>query len=503
MEKEVVISTRGLRAKILTQLPDSLVERINSARDAIWYDIEDLNRYYQFIRFPYIWVGKVQQVSELLAKAGYTVKVVSAKRSPGVFDFEYTGKPRAGQIECVDALVKHRRGFVKASTGSGKTHIIVAVTARLKKPTLVVVYNTAPFQQLVDTATEFSNIKFGIWSEGVKQQGDVIFANIQTLASIMAKKKSWRKDWITNECKVLIFDECHHSVSDGSLNLLLNMPDVEEVFGFTATPYRTDSRQPIFDAIFGKRPLGTMTYAHNIDKGNSVPITVTIVDGPKKDYGYVAKRGPTWLRKRQYQMVVKDYIIGGANGRHKLITDLAKEQMSLGRTVLISVSKVPQAEALYHRLRPDAEILVASGPFARKGQDREAILEAFRNREIKCLISTVVREAVDVPSLDSLILCMEGKSKVMVEQSLRNTRSCDKLLTTGHYKKERGYVFYIKNQCDFLKSQSDEFISELKRIVKSHPCNELIESKPECKPNKRKNQPSSQSSLATLLKRPG
>ncbi len=491
---EVVIVTRGLKAKIITPLPDHVIRALTSLPEMIWMDIEDLNNSLQFYNHPYCWVGTASKIAQKLTQMGYSVKVSPSKRSKPEFKWNYTGTPREGQNDCVGAILKSKRGWIEATTGAGKTHIIVSIICDIGKPTLVVVYNTTPFEQLVDTARDFSNLDYAIWSEGVTGDAPVIFANIQTLSAILRSKKDPRKKWIQDVCKVIIFDECHHSASPGSVNLTMTAENIEYLVGLTATKRNTDDRKAIFEAMFGPKPMATMPYADNIDRGNSVPITVRIIDAPTIDYKMCSRGMPQWLKNQNYMKVVKRYIIGGDKGRHDIIRRRVRKHNKRGRTVLVSVSKVAHAEQLFLRI-PDAEILVASGPYASSKAERLDILDRMRHREIKCLISTVVREAVDIPSLDTVLLVMEGKSNIMVTQSLRNTRACDIMLRTGHYRKKRGYVEYMRNNCDFLTDQSRQVIAQLKKIVKTHPKNKFIDPKdPKGNPCQKKKNPSKSSS---------
>jgi len=494
---EVLIVTKGLQAKIITPLPDHVVRALSSLPEMAWMDIEDLNNSLQFYQHPFCWVGTASKIAQKLSQMGYEPKVVPSKRPKAQYKWEYTGTPREGQNDCVNAVLKNKRGWIEATTGAGKTHIIVSIICDIGKPTLVVVYNTTPFEQLVDTARDFSNLDYAIWSEGTTGSAPVIFANIQTLAAILRSKKDPRKKWIQDVCKVIIFDECHHSASPGSVNLTMTAENVEYLIGLTATKRTTDDRKAIFEAMFGAKPVATMPYSDNIDRGNSVPITVRVIDGPTIDYKLCARGMPQWLKNQNYRKVINQYIIKGDKGRHDLIRRRVRKHNKKGRTVLVSVSKVAHAEQLYQRI-PDAEILVASGPYASSKAERLDILDRMRHREIKCLVSTVIREAVDIPSLDTVLLVMEGKSSIMVVQSLRNTRACDIMLRTGHYKKKRGYVEYMRNNCDFLTEQSKQVIAQLKKIVKTHPKNKFIDPKdPKGIPCQKKKNPSTSSSKSS------
>ena len=50
--------------------------------------------------------------------------------------------------------------------------------------------------------------------------------------------------------------------------------------------------------------------------------------------------------------------------------------------------------------------------------DRKQIIEDYRNGKIKCLISTLLKEGVSIPSIDVLIYAAGGKSKISTIQTI-------------------------------------------------------------------------------------
>jgi ERCC4-related helicase len=109
---------------------------------------------------------------------------------------------------------------------------------------------------------------------------------------------------------------------------------------------------------------------------------------------------------------------------------------------------------------------------------RSKATDMLQHREISCLISTLFDEAVDVPSLDVVAVAAAGASTVKTEQRIRSTRIFSGTLRTGHYTKTRGYVYYPRDNTDFLKTQSRNSLSLLKNIVKEHPKNKWVELDP-------------------------
>lgn len=469
-KKVVTVRIKGRRGKFLTKIPKDVINLIACQPDMLWFDVEDLTSTIKFFDYPHFWAGKIDVIKEVLRGAGYEVKVKVPKLSKQ-YEWTYTGDFRKGQDVAVKALIKNRRGLFQATTGTGKTHVIAATVAELGVPTLIVIYNAAPGPQMFETFENFTNVDYGVWAEGRADNAPVIIANIQTIGSILKQKKSWRKTWLLETMEAVFFDEAHKSAAPVSQDLIREALNLKYLYGTTATR-RKDDKTPIFDAMYGTN-VHKISYGETIESGTSVPITVTVIEVPPKDYGYSSqKNAKAWHRRNQYMKVVNDYVVNGATGRNKIIVQQARRHMEKGRTVLISVNKVDHAYRL-HQMIKGSKLLVASAPYAVSSEEREEILESFRNREFQCLVSTLVKEAVDIPSLDTVILAMGGKSEVLFEQSLRNTRQCDRLLTTGHYKKKRGYVIYLRDQADFLKSHSGIIERLLRKIVAQSPKNKI------------------------------
>lgn len=470
MGKVCTLKVKGRRGRILTPLPKEVVNLIAGQPNMIWFDAEDLTSVIKFFDYPYFWAGKVDVIKKVLEGVGYEVKIKVPKITKQ-YEWTYTGEFRKGQDKAVDALIRNRRGLFQATTGTGKTHVIVATVARLGVPTLIVIYNAAPGPQMIETFNDYTNVEFGVWAEGGAAQAPVIIANIQTIASIMKKKNSWRKDWLLTTMEAVFFDEAHKSAAPVSQDLIAEALNLKYLYGMTATR-RKDDKAPIFDAMYGEH-VHRITYGETIETGTSVPISIKVIEVPPKDYGYAKQRtAKAWHRRNQYNKVIADYVVNGSTGRNKIIVQEALKHMEKGRTVLISVNKIDHAYRL-HQMIKGSKLLVASAPYAVSPEEREDMLDQFRNREFQCLVSTLIKEAVDIPSLDTVILAMGGKSEVQFEQALRNTRACDKLLTTGHYKKKRGYAIYLRDQADFLRSHSTIIEKLLKKIVAQSPKNKI------------------------------
>jgi len=110
-----------------------------------------------------------------------------------------------------------------------------------------------------------------------------------------------------------------------------------------------------------------------------------------------------------YNDVYRQLIIDNAE-RNQMIADSVIRAMDSGSTVAIAISKVEHGKNLLP-LIPGAILLISSDS---KG-DRKRAFTKLKSRELKCMITTLINEGVDVPSLD-LIVVVDGAERGMYIQ---------------------------------------------------------------------------------------
>lgn len=493
-KKLVKFICKGYWAYMKGEITRWEMEEIKALPKMAMADIEDLNLTHYFYGKGKVAVGVAERVAEFLRSRGYETKIVNAKYQGEKYKWEFLGEYREGQKEIIDTYVKHKRGVQTATTGAGKTVMLTSTVCQLGVPALVLSYNVSPNMQVVEAFKKFTDIpeeRIHIWASGQKPNKlspYIVAANIDTVLGILSRAdhNDPRYVWLVETCGLIFVDECHHAASDGSQQLfrsLCRTPDATNVtylMGTTATYRRSDGRDPYLEATFGES-LRDQHYGESIDLGRSVPSDIYCWSVQPRNYQYTAQRGVHRNHRMwQFRKVYNDYIVEGSTGRNDLIVDKAYEEMEAGRTVLISLTRVEHAEELRRRI-PEASLIVASGRKKTSAKERERILDKFRHREIQCVISTLLREGVDIPSLDTTILAGGGKATGPIEQSLRHTRICDTELRTGHYKKERGFVHYFIDHADFLTTHSREAVKFLKEYASLHPENNLyIDGEKQC-----------------------
>ncbi len=140
-----------------------------------------------------------------------------------------------------------------------------------------------------------------------------------------------------------------------------------------------------------------------------------------------------------------------------------------GYSVAIIVAETEHG-ALFKEMYPDIVEVYGTTPKKR----RKEIWEQLKKKEIMGVVTTLMDEATNIPSLDAVAIAAGGKSKVKLIQRLRNLRTFEGYTVNGFEKKEMGYVFITEDRADFVRSHSKLNIKHLKELARQHPACEVI-----------------------------
>lgn len=379
------------------------------------------------------------------------------------YSWEFLWEYRPLQEAAVEAPYAHRRGIVNASAGSGKTVLMAALTCKMGIPTVILVQNELPFGQVVRTLRESTTIKdIGCVGGGQETIGAVTVMMMQSAVQSIKKDPTGPIATTIRNAGALLCDECHHGVSDGYQLILSTLGKPLFILGFSATPFRGDERHELLEAYYGPS-IHTISYGQAIENGILCPTTVYVRYVPKKTYPKVEipkervynpetndfieidKILQPWVEKKlsrdRYAMVYTDYIVNN-EVRNVMGVEFARSVASSGvKTCAIIVSRISHAHNI-KKLMPEAHIVISSTKPAEKAR----VFKEFSEKRITTIITTLMNEAVDIPSLGSVALMAGGKSASLLIQRIRSTRV--------HPGKLRGYVLYPYDQCEYLASHS-------------------------------------------------
>ena len=434
----------------------------------VWRNPLDFEDYYQLYAKGYMYVGIMHNVADYLRQSGYKVEVDMDILSPKDFEAEFTRPYRPLQKNLADAAIKHRYGLLAAPPGSGKTDLLTKVIAILGKKAVVLTQAEEPFEGAYETIRDYSTCKVGRVGGGYNEPSDVTVCMIQTWnRRLNADEVDPALVQVLRDAKVWITDEAHNCLTNSYFNMYEYAENVEYFLGTTATPFTSNDRETLLYARIGPI-LAEIKYGEAIDNNILVPFTCYIEDAEEQKFVKDKTKLAPYAKKRLWQKVKKEYIINNVK-RNKQYVDFAKESNSLGLSCAIIVSQVNHGKNM-KKLYPNA--VEVYGPTPKK--QRKEIWKKLKRKEIKCVITTLMDEATDIPSLDCVALAAGGKSKVKLIQRLRNLRTFAGETVDGWTEKERGYVFITRDNADYVKSHSDKNIGYLRELKREHHLNEII-----------------------------
>lgn len=345
-------------------------------------------------------VGLLPRVREFLREKGYRVRVKDEREIGGVklnstWNENYI--LRKYQQKAVKKAIKAKMGVLALPVGSGKTIVGLRIVHEVDLSALIVVHTKELLYQWADKVEEVLGIKAGIVGDNKWDEKEVTVAMIQTLLSRGVEKL--QKDYA-----IVLFDECHRtSAAEKFYELGISLPQVYR-FGLSATPWRRVRGEEIkIEAVVG--PMLYEVRAEDLIKEGFLA---------KPRFEVISYESSMPSFSERYKELYEDMIMNNEE-RNRAIAKKAAELARKGHRVLIDVKRIEHGNFLKEMLEKEgmkAEFLSSQSP------NRWEILEAFKSGEIPVLISTLLKEGVDIPDISAIILAGGGKSDIMTIQTI-------------------------------------------------------------------------------------
>jgi superfamily II DNA or RNA helicase len=331
------------------------------------------------------------------------------------------------QRNAITAIKIKRSGIIQIGTGGGKTITSIVATAELGQlPVLFVVNRIKLLKQAHFHYEKLLGEKVGFIGNGEMTFGRFNIATVHTLCSILdiehkqddddePETVSYSEDQIRMLNKLLfatrcvVVDECHHASSSMYIKLLRSVPNAVYRIGLSATPFRTDGTDILLEAAFGP-VIYKMSSSELIRREKLARPIITFLsysDPERASLYHLDAKG----KKAAYQTVFQKCII-----ENDILTDkIAKVAIAnarMNRLTLVSVTRILHGDAIMaaiKRLDPNSKVEFLNGENKQKlGEDR--VIQDFTDRKILILISTLMDEGVDIPSIEVAINAGGGAS---------------------------------------------------------------------------------------------
>lgn len=337
--------------------------------------------------------------------------------------FKYTLVPRKDQVPAIKALVGTDGGILEAGCGKGKTVMAIDAMTRVGVTTLVLVHKDFLMTQWKERIKEFTGEEAGtIQGKICDYEGrKVVVGMIQSLIN----PEKYPKEMFSY-FGLVITDEVHRVGSNEWSKVIRSFP-AKKRWGLTATPKRSDHMEGMFKAHIGD--IVYMLSGENLTPRVAfieTPSTVNICDILNRYTGLV--NIPSL-----HTVLSKDKV------RNKQVLAVLDNALKNERKVLILGDRVEQLEEMVkvcnRNYKGNPAILYV-------GKTPQAERERAREDSVRAIFGTtsLAKEGLDIPSLDTLMLISPNSSDGTIQQATgRILRACDN-------KKEPIIIdFYDKN----------------------------------------------------------
>lgn len=309
---------------------------------------------------------------------------------------------REDQIPAVAALSLATDGILNAGCGKGKSVMALKAVANIGKPTLILVHKEFLMTQWMNHIKNWFGVEAGYVQGGVfKWEGyPIVVGMLQTL---YARRDSLPEGFREN-FGIVISDECHR-VSADTWSQVVEMFPAKRRWGLSATLNRSDGLEIIFKSHLGDviyQLLGTnlQPKVYAINTGINFPQAQFQMRNGKLNTAKMLTHLTT-IEERNRKIL--GYLVSAARG---------------GRRIIVLSERVEHVKYLRqvfdHNTKGEGfETRMYIG-----GMDADARAEAEENADILFATTQMAKEALDIPSLDTLFFVTPQGSEITTEQAV-------------------------------------------------------------------------------------
>ncbi|EJG1883058.1 DEAD/DEAH box helicase [Vibrio parahaemolyticus] len=334
----------------------------------------------------------------------------------------YTLRPY--QADSVKAVIHYFRkhstpAVIVLPTGAGKS-LVIAELARLAKGRVLVLAHVKELVEQNHAKYEGYGLKGAIFSAGLgRKETDqqVVFASVQSVVRNL--------DSFKNQFSLLVIDECHRVPDDKNSSYQKVITHLRElnpgikVLGLTATPYRlgmgwiyqyhTRGQVRTEESRFFRDCIFELPIRYLLDENFLTP--ARMMDAPVLSYDFSQLKPANTGCYKEAEM---DMVIDKAKRATPQIVEQIIQYARERKGVMIFAATVRHAQEI-HGLLPEGETAIVIGDTPTP--ERDAIIQAFKNREIKYLVNvSVLTTGFDAPHVDLIAILRPTESVSLYQQ---------------------------------------------------------------------------------------
>ena len=330
------------------------------------------------------------------------------------------------QTQAVDASLEHFRNsddpaVIVLPTGAGKS-LVIAELSRLAKGRVICLAHVKELVEQNHAKFLATGSKAGIFSAGLSQKTSTektTFASIQSLSANLEE--------FNEAASLIIIDECHRvGMDDGgqynkTIEHFRTLNPKVKILGLTATPYRLGSgwiyqnhyhgyARNCTNSIF-KRCIFELPLQHMVKKGYLTPPIHYDAAIAHYDFSLLTE-------SLDGEQNTDDIALNELIHKHPRVTKAVTEQilqLSQDRQgVMIFAATIDHAKEIVSYLPADKTALVTGKT---KQKQRDSLIAAFKNKEIKFLVNvSVLTTGFDAPHVDVIAILRPTQSISLFQQ---------------------------------------------------------------------------------------
>lgn len=331
---------------------------------------------------------------------------------------------RPYQADSVKAVIHYFRknstpAVIVLPTGAGKS-LVIAELARLAKGRVLVMAHVKELVEQNHAKYESYDLKGSVFSAGLgRKETDqqVVFASVQSVVRNL--------DSFANQFSLLVIDECHRVPDDEKssyrkvISHLQSINSGIKVLGLTATPYRlgmgwiyqyhTRGMVRSEDKRFFRDCIFELPIHYLLDEGFLTP--AKLIDAPVLSYDFSQIKPTNTGRYKESEM---DMVIEQSKRATPQIVEQILNYAKECQGIMIFAATVRHAQEILGLL-PESESALVIGDTHTLERDR--IINAFKNREIKYLVNvSVLTTGFDAPHVDLIAILRPTESVSLYQQ---------------------------------------------------------------------------------------
>lgn len=364
------------------------------------------NKDYYVISFP---PGLHQRITQYLQYFEFLSYIEHHDQLPPIptLDLLLSGfNPRLYQQKACDMIVNGEipnRATLVMATGAGKTILSAVIIAQLKLPTIFYTYSLELLEQTAKVFEQAMGVKVGKVGGRYFTIEPITVATVQTVYNCSSKKDKRSQKLLDylKTVQIQFIDEGHMLGAD-TIYAVSNLAAAHYSYALTATPFREDGKEIFIEAATG--PTTELISEEELMLGGYIlPVEVEI---------YPIKHYPT---KIKYYNKLYDKEIVDHWERTRSIVRAAKKYSD--KQVIVLVREIFHGNKLAELLQ--APFIHGSTP----AKERAKALTDFKKLSINLLIaSSILKQGVDIPEAEVLILAHGGTSTVDLIQRIGRVR---------------------------------------------------------------------------------